>query len=382
MKAARRVGLGLVGCGMGALNLYAPYFRYLEQGELVAVMDVERPRAEAVRSRSGARRVYSDLEALLSDAEVQAVMILTPTNTHVQQVVAAARAGKHVYCEKPMAVTVAEADEMITACRTAGVKLQVAFMKRFNPSFRLVKGVLQEGRLGELFEMRAVWDNCRFGASGANYRHRLASGGGFLQEDGSHPLDIIRWWMGEAVEVTGDLLIVDAERVENEDVGMVMMRHRSGALSSLHISMRTHRTGEESYELFGTKGTLLMRWLYHSTHSMEPAIVQIHELGRRTTDLTLLTSWSVEEEMASNWQYLNELRHFCDCVLENREPDVGGEEGRAVVEMINAAYLSAWRGTRVKLPLQEIPELAELFKRLRASSSWTVEADNSRDWRY
>ncbi|MGQ9629315.1 MAG: Gfo/Idh/MocA family protein [bacterium] len=376
-----KVRLGMIGCGWGSNDLYRPFFKHLENGELVAVMDIDESRAKKYQESSGAKKVYTDLDRMLEDKDIDAVMILTPPNIHAEQVVKSAQAGKHIYCEKPMCKTIEEADRMIAACKENNVKLQIAFMKRFNKSFLMVKRVIDEGRLGDLFEMRAVWDNARPGASSANYRHRVETGGGYLQEDGSHPLDVCHWWMGDVVEVSGDVIIVDTERVENEDVGIVTMKHKNGGFSSLHITMRTHRTGEESYEVFGTKGTLLMRWLYHSTHSMEPAIVKIYEKSRTTTDLTLPTSWNPENEIITNWQYLNEMRHFCDCIINDKEPAVTGEDGRAVVEIVNAAYLSSWKGIKVKLPLEKSPDFEQFFRGLRSSSRWKID-DSGWKWRY
>jgi predicted dehydrogenase len=272
-----------------------------------------------------------------------------------------------------MARAITEADRMIEDCARAGVKLQVAFMKRFNPSFQRAKQIIDEGRVGDVFEMRAVWDNARAATSAqANYRHRVKSGGGFLQEDGSHPLDVCRWWMGEVEEVSARVMVVAANRFENDDVGMVMMRHAGGGLSSLHITMLSHRTGQESYEVFGTRGTLVMRWLYHSTHSIEPAVIELHEKASRVTDLSLSASWNAHDELTQRWQYLNELRHFCACVIEDRPPLVTGADGRAVVEIINAAYVSSHERRSVALPLDRPPDFEATFAALRRSSRWSI----------
>ncbi len=373
-----KIKLGIIGCGFGAMDLYAPFFRYLENGEIVAAMDVDEARAQRFQAVTGCPRIYTALEPLLADREVDAVMVLTPTHLHADQVALAAQAGKHVYCEKPMARTIEEADRMIAACASNRVKLQVAFMKRFNPSFRRARQLLDEGRLGGVFEMRAVWDNARARTSAqANYRHRVRSGGGFLQEDGSHPLDVCRWWMGEVEEVTAQVMVVAANRFENDDVGMVMMRHAGGGLSSLHITMLTHRTGMESYEVFGTQGTLLMRWLFHSTHSIEPAVLEVYEKANRVEDCSLSTSWNVHGEMTANWQYLNELRHFCDCILNDRQPEVTGADGRAVVEIINAAYVSAWEHRTVRLPLAKSPDFEAMFAEMRRASRWSIGDDEA-----
>ncbi len=262
---------------------------------------------------------------------------------------------------------------MIEACNRHNVKLQIALMKRFNKSFLKVKEIIDSGRLGDIFELRAIWDNARTRTSAhANYRHRLISGGGYLQEDGSHPIDICRWFMGEVDSVSAHVMLVAGNRFENDDLDLVVMKHHNGSMSSLHITMLTHRRGLESYEIFGTKATLLMEWKFHSTHSLEPGIIKIYEDASRVTDVTLETSWNPHEELIDNWQYLNELRHFCNCILEDKTPRVGGADGRAAVEIINAAYLSAMQNKTVMLPLDASPDLNSLFTRLQKESNWQI----------
>jgi len=372
-----KVKLGIIGCGWAARDLYGPYFKYLENGELIACMDINEENARNFQRITGCKKVYTALGKMLEDKEIDGVLVLTPTNLHVEHVTRAAEAGKHVYCEKPMARTIEECDKMINACKRNNVKLQIGFMKRFNRSFLLVKNLINEGKIGDIFEMRAIWDNARATATAKNYRHRLESGGGFLQEDGSHPIDICRWFLGDVEEVSANILLVMSNRIENEDVANVFMRHKSGAISSLHITMLTHCIGEESYQLFGLKGTLIMRWLYHSTHSIEPAIIRIWKKSKEVTDFTLSTSWSPIKEISENWQYLNEIRHFCDCILNNRTPDVTGQDGRAVVEIINAAYISATEGKKVKLPLKEVPSFEEIFTKMKALSKWQIQDEDA-----
>lgn len=368
-----KVRLGLIGCGAGASALYGDFFRYLENGELVACMDVVKNNAEKLASQTGAKKVYTELDPLLEDKGIDAVIIITPTNLHAEQVVKAAQAKKHIYCEKPMTTTIGEADRMIVACTENNVKLQIAFMKRFNKSFHLVKQILDNGKLGDIFELRATWDNARTQTSAqANYRHRLVSGGGYLQEDGSHPVDVCRWFMGDVAEVTGHVMMVASNRFENDDLDLVVMKHKNGGMSSLHITMLTHRRGVESYEIFGTKGTLLMEWQFHSTHSLEPAIVHIHEKSVKKQDLTLYTSWNPHEELIKNWQYLGELRYFCDCIIHDKEPEIGGAEGRAIVEIINAAYISSREGVTIKLPLDRSPDFKQIFSELAQRSRWAI----------
>jgi len=329
----------------------------------------------------GVPRYYTDLDDMLRDKEVEAVVVLTPPHHHLEPVVKSAEAGKHVYCEKPMAPTVQEADRMIEACRRNRVKFMIAFMKRFNKSFRFVKKLIDEDQLGSVFELRARWDNARVGKmSETQYRLKLISGGGFLQEDGSHPLDICRWWLGDVEEVNAYVAIIAPDRHETDDMACVTMRHKSGAISTLHITMITHTKGEESYELYGTKGTLIMKWLYHSSRSPEPALIHLYRNSREVQDLTLSSSWNPLQELRDNWQYLRELEHFCECILHDEEPYCTGEDGRAVVEIVNAAYISAWKHERIRLPLKVTPDLKEFFIELRSKSPWSLGEKEWSSW--
>lgn len=367
----KQVNFGLIGCGGAARMLYAPYIPHLKGGKIVAVADPDLARATALADQFGAAS-YTDLADLLAHPQLDAVMVMTPTGTHANVVTAAAAAGKHVYCEKPMAPTIEEADAMIEACKTAGVFLMVAFMKRHNKSFQRAKEVIESGDLGDVFELRCTWDNGRAAATKGDYRHRAESGGGFLQEDGSHPLDVCRWWLGEVEEVTANALLVASDRLENEDVAGVMLRHKSGALSSLHITMLSHRRGLEAYEVFGTRGTLVLEAPYHSSRSLEPLRLHLYRKSTERVDLTLPASWNPGEEFESSWQYGRELEHFCECVAEGREPAVTGKDGRAVVEILNAAYASVAEGAKIKLPLAASPDLLALMRRLKAESSWAL----------
>ena len=369
-----RVRLGVIGCGLASDILYGPAFEYMQKGELTAVMDTNAERAKVLQERHGVKRAYTNLEGILNDGNVDAVMVLTPPQHHLEPVIAAAKAGKHIFCEKPMAPTLEEADQMIGACEASGVKLMTVFMKRFNWSFHRVKELIEDGRLGEVFELRARWDNVKVsGPSGEAFRMTVESGGGMIQEDGSHPFDVCRWWLGDVSEVTAHAMIVAPEHHPTEDVGFVALKHESGAMSTLHVTGLTHATGEESYEIFGTHGTLVVRWLSHSTSTLEPALMTLYENSRTATDLTLDAPWHPSQRIREDWQYLRALEHFCECIIDDKEPQPNSADGRAVVEIVNAAYLSVMRGATVKLPLKESVDAKPLFSKLHQSSPWSLE---------
>jgi len=369
----KKVKLGLIGCGHAVRMLYGAHFRNLEKGEFYAVMDINESRARRAQQWFGAKKIYGELGSILKDEEIDAVIIATPPFVHKDQVIKAARAGKHIFCEKPMTATIEEADEMIASCKKNKVKFMIAFMKRFNKAFCLTKKIIDEGRLGDVFEIRATWDNARAKGS-SDYRHRLIAGGGFLQEDGSHALDLCRWWLGDVEQVSGNILLVASDLFETEDVANLILKHKGGGLSTLHITRLTHRRGVELYEIFGTKGTLVVDCIRHSTPSLEPPTMYIYQKSKTRIDVTPYNSFFLDEELKKN-QFLRELEYFCDCILKDKEPIPGGEDGRAIVEIVNATYLSSWKGIKVKLPLQKSPDLEKIFEELRASSKWRIGKD-------
>jgi len=370
----KKVNIGLVGCGATRF-MYGPYFKYLKNAKLYAIMDINETRAKDFKNRYGGERVYTNYEKFINDDNIDAVIIAVPTAIHHRFVIEAAKAKKHVYCEKPMARTIEEADEMILACKDNNVKLMIAFMKRFNKSFRLVKEIIEKGKIGDVFDARAIWDNARASATNENYRFQVASGGGFLQEDGSHPIDLCRWWLGEVEEVSAYGLVVAKNRVENDDVASVILKHKDGPISSLHITMLTHCIGEESYFVYGTKGTIVVQCPYHSSASPLPPIVTVWRNAKEMEDLSPKCDWNLENEVKASWQYLKELEQFCNCVIEDKEPPVTGYDGRAVVEIVNAAYISMKSRCKVRLPIEKSPDFIDLFGDLRNSCKWKIEGE-------
>ncbi len=205
--AARPLRLGLLGAGTALHGMYGPALRHLPQAELVGVMD---PWAEA-RDRARADygvRAYKTLRGLLEHARPEVAVVASPTYAHLEQVVALAAAGVHVFCEKPMARTPGECDRMIDACARAGVLLGVGFMKRFNAAVIRAGELLRQGEVGELYQVDCEWSFPashppeRYGHPHRDWRGRLENWGGVFQDHGSHTVDLCRLWLGEVTRVS------------------------------------------------------------------------------------------------------------------------------------------------------------------------------------
>jgi predicted dehydrogenase len=246
---------GILGCGDVAEKKGGPALYKAEGSALTAVMRRDRAKAEDFARRHGAARVYDRAEDLLADGEVDAVYIATPPNLHCEQTIAAARAGKHVLVEKPMALDAGECDRMIAACREAGVNLHVAYYRRFYPKFVAAKKMLDEGAVGRVLGGRLLM--CSYSPGGGWRVDPAVSGGGHFVDVGSHRLDMLLHLLGdgEAVDASGYAEnLIGAHAAENDVV--LSLRTASGAVASASFHFQTH-PGRDVMEVYGDTGSLL-----------------------------------------------------------------------------------------------------------------------------
>ncbi|MDY6914183.1 MAG: Gfo/Idh/MocA family oxidoreductase [Planctomycetota bacterium] len=356
--------LGVVGCGGVARIAMAPVIRYLENAQLCAVMDPDKARAEFISNTYGPCEVYTDYDRMLEQADIDAVMVCSPVYTHEDNVVKAALAHKHVFCEKPLARTVGECDRMIRACRENDVKLMVGVMKRFNPCFQEAARMIRQGILGNVFHVDVLWESYSMGAP-KNWHHSLEALGGGFQDHASHTVDLAAWWLGDVRSVDGKFHIIQ-EHAEVEDAGIAFLRHAGDAISVHQLIINvSHRRDLESYRIHGTNGVLEMWFEGGSWSSNQPFHMRFFEKGRIETQINLFdidpSIVDPEGRIRGYNAYYRELEHFCRCVLEDTQPAQDGAEGRKVVEVINATYLSSAQERSITLPLSEEVDLERIF---------------------
>ena len=376
-----KVKIAIVGCGSTMMYMYGHVFKYLDNAVLAAVMDVDEARAKLAQSRYGAAVVYADYDRMLADDEIEAVIIATPVFLHHEHVLKAAAAGKHVLCEKPLARTIDECDQMIAACSQNNVLLMTGFMKRFNENFRIAKQLVDAGRLGEIIQVRAQWDLPAPEMDELHWRYALPAWGGIYLDHGAHVIDLCCWWAGDVETVSAEIGVL-RPKSETDDQAVVTLRHINGAVSHHHMTCMWHKDTLEVYEIYGTKATLELK-LYGAISCMttEPFAIRLYENGGRTiTDLSPYyqgtgdddsdptfgpTCLDVYDKTRDTSQYLKELSYFCDCVQNQQMPDITGIEGRRAIEIVNAAFLSSWQGKKIKLPLSESPDLERIFTEIK-----------------
>jgi len=280
---SKKIRWGVIGCGGIAARRTIPEFKQMvANAELVSVMDINPQRAKEVAAQFGVPHACAT-EAELLAQDLQAVYIATPPNVHCRQTVQAAQAGKHVLCEKPIAITVDEVDQMEAACAKAGVKFMLAWCMRQNVYHKKARELMQAGALGKMVMGRAQL-TCWYPPIPGAWRQDISiSHGGALLDMGTHCLDLLEWLMDTTiVEVTGftDLLVHKyATRIE--DTSTILARFRNGAHGIIDNYFNIpDAAAQNALELFGTKGSIIAR----GTVGQDPtgqmfSILQAQETG-------------------------------------------------------------------------------------------------------
>ncbi len=345
----KEVGIGLVGAGFISA-LHAEAFALVPEAEVRAVAATGEASARAFADAHGIRRSYGDFRALLADDAVDVVTIALPNHLHRDVVVAAASAGKHVICEKPLARTLAEADEMIAACRAAGVLLMYAEELCFAPKYVRARELCDEGALGRVFMVRQGEQH--FGPHADWFWDVGRSGGGVLMDMGCHGIEFARWIYGKAPaeSVTAELgTYVHGDRTRGEDHAIATVRFEGNRVGLIETSWAKRGGMDDRAEILGSDGVTYVDLLRGSSL---PTYSE-HGYGYAVEKAPDTRGWTFTMfEELWNYGFPQEMRHFVDCVQHGGTPLETGEDGRAVLEIIYAMYRAAGGATRVRLPLE------------------------------
>ena len=277
MASRKKLGIGLIGSGfMGKTHAlgFAVARRVFDLPfdiDLAVLADVDAATAARAADALGFRRSTGNWRELLADPEVQVIDITTPNTLHREMALAAIAAGKHVYCEKPLAPTAAEALEMTVAARNAGVATQVGFNYLKNPMLALAKRLIVSGRIGDVRSFRGVHAEDYMADAQAPWTWRLdpGGGGGALADIGSHILATARYLVGPVTELIAEtatpigarpaaLGATDTRPVEVDDVTRLLVRFASGATGSVEANwIATGRKMQHDFEIYGSKGAIV-----------------------------------------------------------------------------------------------------------------------------
>ncbi len=336
------VRFGLIGCGRVAPR-HAQSIQQLPATTLVAVADIKPPRADHFAHDYGATP-YTDYHRLLDRPDIDAVSICVPSGLHAQVAIDAMHAGKHVLVEKPIAITLADADRMIAVAAATGRRLGVVLQNRYNHPMQQTRALIDTGKLGRLYLGNACVRWFRPQSYYEDGWHGTWSmDGGALMNQSIHHIDALQWFLGPAQSVYAytDTL---AHRMEAEDVGVAVIRFASGALATVEGSTLTWPQNlEGSVAVFGEHGSVKIGGT--ALNRIELWKVD----GQLEQEAELLTSQRVDPPSVYGYSHREVVRDFAEAVQTGRNPDTPGPEARKSLALVLAIYESAHTGHAVDL---------------------------------
>ena len=344
----QKTKIAILGTGFISDIHMESYHRFVPEAEVVAVYSRDAERAKKFAAKHKIPKWYTDIKKIITESACEVIDICLPNFRHAEATLMAAAAGKHIIIEKPLAVTLEEADEMIEACKKAGVKLMYAEELCFAPKYERVRHMVKEGAIGEVYMLKQSEKH-----SGPHsdwfYDIKLA-GGGVLMDMGCHGIAWLRWMLNntKAKSVYASMsTVLHKNRTGAEDNSILIIEFENGVTGVVENSWAKHGGMDDRSEVHGTGGVI------YADLFMGNASIAYSKNGygyaMEKADTTTGWSFPVFEEVF-NQGYPHELKHFIECVQQNKQPVVTGDDGRAVLEIIYAAYASAGAGKKINLP--------------------------------
>jgi myo-inositol 2-dehydrogenase / D-chiro-inositol 1-dehydrogenase len=350
MSTQGKVKVGIIGSQFEA-EIHAAAFQIMpEEAEVVAVASPTPGHAQRLAAQYHIPRVFLDYRQMLEQRDIEMVTIAAPNYLHAQMTADIARAGKHVVCEKPLCMTLEEADAMIDVCRRQGVLLMYAEELLFTPKYVQAKRMADEGAFGKVYQVKQ--SEKHFGPHGEWFWDVQRSGGGVLMDMGCHGIAFCHWFLGRpAIKSVYCQMgtYVHADKTKGEDDSICILEFAGGAVGIVENSWARRGGMDDRIEVYGEGGVT-----YANLH-MGNALPTYSEYGFgyavEKAPATKGWSYPVFEELW-NYGFPQEMRHFARCVRGHQTPMVTGEDGRLVQEVLYAAYESAGTGRKVELPFR------------------------------
>lgn len=348
-----KLRFGIIGAG-GIAHAHANTLRGLSDcAELVAACDAIPAAADKFAQEFGIETYGGPeaIEQMLARKDIDAVSLATPSGLHYVQACQGLHAGKHILTEKPMAITLEQADEMIAAQAQTGKTLGCVFQQRFNPAAVIVKRAIDDGRFGKILHANAYlkWyrNQAYYDAGGWRGTWRM-DGGGSLMNQSVHYIDLMQWLVGGVACVKGYTGTIN-HKIETEDSATAAIRLKSGGLGTIEGTTNILANGYDRVEVYGTDGMAVIdggRLTRYFTRAEEiKPTPENPKPGQNVAD-TVLEAFKQEHP---HWRTGHSAVFFAfiEAVLAGKEPPVGGREGKKAVEIILAVYRSAKENTEV-----------------------------------
>ena len=344
----QKVKFGIIGTGAIAIK-HAEAIQATDNAELYIVYDKITEKAAAFAAKYKCRLANTFEELLSSDAE--ALTIATPSGLHAEVAIPAAKAGKHILCEKPLEVTVSKTNELVRTCETCNVRLSAVFQSRFSRSVQTIKKAVDAGRFGQpvLANASVRWSRTPDYYANAGWRGTWAlDGGGALMNQGIHTADLLLYFNGDVSEVTGRTARLMHKKIEVEDTVVAMLKFKNDSLGTIEASTACAPGFPRRVELSGTKGTVMLeddrivRWTFVDEQPEDEKIRRMEGEGEG------LVGGSGDPNAISSEGHRRQIAELADAILNGHGLTTPGAEGKRAVELICAVYESARTGTTIK----------------------------------
>lgn len=328
------VSFAIVGCGVIA-DIHAQGIMNTSEARLIAVCDVNEEKGRAFAERYGAS-YYASYEDMLNNSAIQVVNICTPSGLHPEQTIRAAKAKKHIICEKPIGIKMEDVHQMIAVCREEGVKLSTVFPRRVGPAASYLKQFLDGGGLGTITLADAVMKIYRsqqyYDSAGWRGTWEM-DGGGAMMNQGIHLVDLLQWLVGGVVSVYGKAAALQRD-IEVEDTVIAMLQLRSGGFGLLEMTTTASPELGQRIEIHGERGTAILT---------EDQLTLLQVDGK-DIELPAFEAFQVLPD-----GHRLQIRDMALAVLEDREPCITGEDGVHALDIILATYESSNKRSLVTL---------------------------------
>jgi myo-inositol 2-dehydrogenase / D-chiro-inositol 1-dehydrogenase len=352
MSKPGRVKVGIIGSQFEA-DIHAESFRILpDEAEVVAVASPTPGNAERFAQKHRLPRWFTDYRQMLAEPDLELITIAAPNALHAQMTIDAARAGKHVVCEKPLCMKLEEADLMIETCQQHGVLLMYAEELFFTPKYVKAKQMADEGAFGRVYLVKQCEKH--FGPHAPWFWDVDRSGGGVFMDMGCHGIAFCYWFLGRP-RIKNVLChmgtYVHADKTRGEDDSICILDFENGAKGLIENSWARRGGMEDRVEVYGDGGVT-----YADLHmgNALPTYSE-HGYGYAVEKAPTTRGWTypVFEELW-NYGFPQEMHHFARCVRGKEMPQATGEDGRVVLETLLAGYQSAGIAAAVQLPFRPV----------------------------
>ena len=341
--ASTKIGFGIIGTGAISSH-HVKSIQELEDCKLVAVCSSTAERAKEAAEKFGVQ-AYSNLDEFLSREDLHIVSVCTKSGNHMEPIIAAAKAGKHIITEKPLEVTLERANLIVSACRSQGVKLGVIFQNRCNPAYQRLKKAVNQGALGKLLLGNAYikWYRDEAYYNSSDWKGTITGdGGAALINQGIHTIDMLLDIMQDIQSVYGKIKTM-VHDIEGEDIGVALLEFKSGAMGTIEAGTALFPGYKERLEIYGENGSVV----YEGGEIVSWNLKVEENIPK---DVPELSSSGASDPMSVDYRlHMAQIKDMVQAVRNDREPIVNGEAAIKSLELISAIYSSSKEKKAIEL---------------------------------